>query len=79
MARRPPAFARNPCGARHLNISHGLYPREQMSAGMLAALVTWLNRNVALAQGRTYAGGLVKFEPSELERVPIPPLTTLRS
>ncbi len=79
MARRPPAFALNQCGARHLNISHGLYPREHMTSKMLGALVTWLNSNVALAQGRTYAGGLVKFEPGELERVVIPPLTTLQS
>jgi adenine-specific DNA-methyltransferase len=77
MARRPPAFTLNLCGARHLNISHGLYPREQMTYSSLRALVTWLNSNVTLAQGRTYSGGLVKFEPSELERVPIPPLAAL--
>ena len=79
MARRPPAFALNRCAARHLNISHGLYPREHMTARMLRALVTWLNSNVALSQGRTYAGGLVKFEPGELERVAIPPLASLQS
>ena len=79
MGRRPPAFALNRCGARHLNISHGLYPREPMTAGTLRALVTWLNSNVALAQGRAYAGGLVKFEPGELERVTIPPLATFQS
>ena len=28
MARRPPAFVRNLAGARHINIAHGLYPRE---------------------------------------------------
>ena len=28
MARRPPAFVRNLAGARHVNIAHGLYPRE---------------------------------------------------
>jgi N-6 DNA Methylase len=79
MARHPPAFALNPCDARHLNISHGLYPREHMTSGTLRALVMWLNSNVALAQGRTYAGGLVKFEPGELERVAIPPLASFQS
>lgn len=26
MARRPPQFTLNLCGARHINIAHGLYP-----------------------------------------------------
>src|SRR5262245_4932267 len=30
MARRPPAFVRNLAGARHVNIAHGLYPREPL-------------------------------------------------
>jgi hypothetical protein len=30
-----------------------------------------------LQQGRTYAGGLVKFEPKEMERLPIPSLDRL--
>ncbi|MBV8772309.1 MAG: methyltransferase [Deltaproteobacteria bacterium] len=77
MGRRPPAFALNRCCARHLNISHGLYPRERIASNTVRALVTWLNSNVGLDQGRTYAGGLVKFEPGELERVLIPPLTML--
>jgi N-6 DNA Methylase len=77
MARRPPAFALNRCRARHLNISHGLYPREHMSSRALRALVGWLNSNVALTQGRSYAGGLVKFEPGELERVAIPSVSML--
>jgi hypothetical protein len=79
MARHAPAFALNRCGARHLNISHGLYPRAPLTAETLGALVRWLNCNVALAQGRTYAGGLVKFEPGELERVTVPPLAALQS
>lgn len=72
MARRPPAFVRNLCNARHINIAHGLYPREPLTPGLLDALATWLRSKVSLTQGRTYAGGLTKFEPKEVERLPIP-------
>jgi len=79
MARRPPAFVRNLCGARHINIAHGLYPREKLSDAMLDALAGFLRENVAQAAGRTYAGGLTKFEPKELERIPVPRLEELAS
>ncbi len=72
MARRPPQFTVNACGARHINVAHGLYPRERLSAEALARLVVWLNTNVGTADGRTYAGGLTKFEPREVERIRIP-------
>ena len=72
MARRPPAFVRNLAGARHLNIAHGLYPREPMPAAALDALAAALRRSVRLEQGRIYAGGLAKFEPREMERIPVP-------
>lgn len=72
MARRPPAFVRNLCGARHINVAHGLYPRETLSDAQLAGLAKWLNRNVGTEQGRTYAEGLTKFEPKEVERILIP-------
>ena len=77
MARRPPAFVRNPCGVRHLNIAHGLYPREPLPDPVLDALCLWLQGNVCVSSGRTYAGGLTKFEPKELERIPIPPIRQL--
>ncbi|MCY3731711.1 MAG: N-6 DNA methylase [Rhodospirillaceae bacterium] len=77
MARRPPAFVRNICDARHLNIAHGIYPREPLSAGVLDALAEFLRGEVCMSAGRTYAGGLTKFEPRELERVPIPTLDDL--
>jgi hypothetical protein len=78
MARRPPAFVRNLCGARHLNIAHGLYPREEFGERVLGNLLAYLRSNVNISAGRTYAGGLTKFEPGELERVPVPALETLR-
>ncbi len=74
MGRRPPAFARNPAGARLLNIAHGLYPLRPIEESTLDALVAWLNHHVNLASGRTYSGGLTKFEPGEAMRIPVPPI-----
>lgn len=78
MARRPPAFVRNDAGARHINIAHGLYPRVNLDTTTLDNLATYLRSAVTLGQGRTYAGGLTKFEPKEMERLPIPSLESLR-
>jgi hypothetical protein len=72
MARRPPAFVRNRARARHINIAHGLYPREPMAAGLLDRLVRFLRGASSLQGGRVYAGGLTKFEPREMERIPVP-------
>ena len=77
MARRPPAFVRNRCRAHHLNIAHGIYPRVPMSDEVLDALSAWLRDTVCLTDGRSYAGGLTKFEPRELERLSVPPLEVL--
>lgn len=77
MARRRPAFVRNLCGARHLNIAHGLYPRAPLPGPVLDALAAWLQAETSLSAGRIYAGGLAKFEPGEIERLPIPPLDEL--
>lgn len=74
MARRPPAFVRNLADARHINIAHGLYPREPMSERVLRRLADYLSRETTMAQGRTYAGGLTKFEPKEMERLLVPNL-----
>jgi hypothetical protein len=78
MARRPPGFVRNTSAARHINIAHGIYPRERMSDKKLTALAEHLSTHTSLADGRTYAGGLTKFEPKEMERllVPAPELLT---
>ena len=77
MARRAPAFVRNRVKARHINIAHGLYPRETLSEAAFAAVLTYLRRHMSTAGGRTYAGGLVKFEPRELERILMPRLEDL--
>ncbi|MCS6304254.1 MAG: N-6 DNA methylase [Nitrospira sp.] len=78
MARRAPVFVRNACGARILNIAHGLYPLVPLSESDLMLIIRWLNANVRLGGGRTYVGGLTKFEPGEVTRLPIPRLEQLR-
>lgn len=79
MARRPPAFVLNPRGARHVNIAHGIYPRQELSKTALRRLAEHLSRGVDMSSGRTYAGGLTKFEPREMERILVPPPEVLSS
>lgn len=79
MARRPPAFVLNDVGARHINIAHGLYPRQPLPRKVIERLAEHLRSAVTLSQGRTYAGGLTKFEPREMERLTVPNLDQLAS
>jgi len=81
MARQAPVFALNPDGLILLNIAHGLYPRIAMTDEELASLVAYLNevRQSYRGQGRTYHGGLEKFEPHEMESLPVPALEHLRA
>ena len=72
MARRPPTFVRNLAAARHINIAHGLYPRDSLSTATMDALTAYLASTVSTRHGRTYAGGLTKFEPREMERLLVP-------
>jgi adenine-specific DNA-methyltransferase len=72
MGRRPPVFVRNLAGARYVNIAHGLYPREPLAPDILDSLAAFLSQSVTTGQGRVYAGGLIKFEPREMERLPVP-------
>ena len=77
MARRPPAFVRNPVGARHVNVAHGLYPREPMTPAALDRLAGVLSASATTAAGRMYAGGLTKFEPGEMARLTVPAVELL--
>lgn len=77
MARRPPAFVRNRALARHINIAHGIYPREPLNDAILTGLIDYLSNAVCVSEGRTYAGGLTKFEPREMERLMVPDLKSL--
>ena len=62
-----------------LNVVHGLYPKVPLGERALKRLVTYLNENVRLEDGRMYAGGLVKFEPKEAEAIMVPPLSVLEA
>jgi adenine-specific DNA-methyltransferase len=77
MARRPPAFVRNEASAHHINIAHGIYPRVDLSPAALDRLAHALRTTVGVGSGRTYAGGLTKFEPKEMERLPVPDVTVM--
>jgi hypothetical protein len=77
MARRAPAFVRNLCGARHVNIAHGLYPRQPLSEEAIARILAYLRANVSIDSGRVYAGGLAKFEPGEVQRLSLPTIEKL--
>lgn len=73
MARQAPVFARNPGGLLLLNIAHGIYPRRPLAEAALSRLVEQLNRTrqAFRGRGRTYQGGLEKFEPREMELLPV--------
>jgi adenine-specific DNA-methyltransferase len=72
MARRAPAFVLNEADARHINIAHGLYPRDPMTETARKTLVQFLQTSISQNSGRTYSGGLTKFEPREMERLIVP-------
>lgn len=80
MARQPPAFALNPDGLVIVNVLHGLYPLIDLDDDQLLGLVRYLNahRDGFSGLGRTYQGGLEKFEPREMEAIPIPAPEDLR-
>jgi hypothetical protein len=66
MARRAPAFVRNVVGAKLLNIAHGVRPKSPMSGIELDAFVSSMNEAAQRSSGRVYAGGLIKYEPSDI-------------
>jgi len=43
-----------------------------MDDELLLKLADFLREHTTLSQGRTYAGGLTKFEPREMERLLVP-------
>ena len=74
MARQAPVFALNPDGLAVINIAHGIYPTGNLMPEHRADLVAALNnaRHSFQGRGRTYHGGLEKFEPREMEALLVP-------
>jgi hypothetical protein len=72
MARRPPQFTLNTACAHNVNIAHGLYPIADVSPEEMAIFCRKLNEISDFNHGRQYAGGLLKFEPTEIENLTIP-------
>lgn len=74
MARQAPVFALNPDGLALINIGHGIYPIKERTPEALTSLVEALNqaRVSFVGSGRTYHGGLEKFEPREMESLLVP-------
>lgn len=77
MARRSPVFVANRAQLSMLNVVHGIYPIVPLTTKALNRLVNYLNTSVREEYGRTYCGGLTKFEPKEAEAIPVPPLEVL--
>lgn len=76
-----PRLLRNAAGVHHLNSLYGvrLYPERRELGGKVLAIaslnsVTLLGAEIV---GRSYGGGLLKHEPTEADRIPLPCAKTL--
>lgn len=84
MGRRRPRFVVNESGALNLNNLHGVTPSKEFLEDpiRLRALLAVANAQMMLEDparhGRTYGGGLTKFEPKEVENLPLPDLGRYR-
>ena len=75
MSRGGSRFIRNETDARTLSNLHGLYFDVDLTDAEQRALLAYLNSEfaseVVRRSGRTYASGMDKIEPNELEGVPV--------
>jgi hypothetical protein len=71
-----PRLTSNRAGVRHLNSVHGLYLRDaHRELGRELLSVASLNTLTLLGAetvGRSYGGGILKLEPREADRLPVP-------
>jgi len=75
MSRGGSRFILNETDARTLSNLHGLYLDVELTETEQKALLAYLNSEfaseVVRRSGRTYASGMDKIEPNELEGVPV--------
>lgn len=71
-----PRLCTNRAGVRHLNSVHGVYLRaEHRDLGRELLSLASLNTLTLLGAetvGRSYGGGMLKLEPREADRLPVP-------
>ena len=70
-----PRLVANTAGVRHLNSVHGLYLRPGHRPHRRALALAALNSLTVLGAevvGRSYGGGVLKLEPGEADRLPVP-------
>jgi adenine-specific DNA-methyltransferase len=77
-----PRLCSNTAGVRHLNSVHGLYFKDGMAeTGSDLLPLGALNSMTLLGAetvGRAYGGGILKLEPREADRLPVPSMAVLR-
>lgn len=78
-----PRLVANEVGALHLNSIHGLILRRgERSLGMRQLPIGMLNSVTLVGaelHGRSYGGGILKLEPKEADRLPVPSPPVLRA
>jgi adenine-specific DNA-methyltransferase len=78
-----PRLSANRAGAHHLNSVHGIYLRPGLRRlGMNLLPLASLNSMTMVGAevvGRAYGGGLLKLEPKEADRLPVPSPDLLRA
>ncbi|WP_349826807.1 N-6 DNA methylase [Brevibacterium litoralis] len=71
-----PRITTNSAGVRHLNSVHGVYLRPEFRTLGRASLPLGALTSVTLVGaetvGRSYGGGMLKLEPKEADRLPVP-------
>ncbi|MGC8835134.1 MAG: HsdM family class I SAM-dependent methyltransferase, partial [Armatimonadota bacterium] len=73
-------FVLNTAGVLNLTAFHGLYPKgltQAQTAALFVYLCSSYGQTAVEAQARRYAGGLLKVEPKDVERILVPNVKAL--